>query len=120
MQVERFSSQTQTDSPPQVVDALTYVDVERTEDGSIEEDYVVWIRRAIKHASPDGLPSEYVEKYLRKFVGDETEEEQEITMIRTRMAPGKGSLLEQEGREMRLGGFVMAGASGRLRDGSTA
>ena len=66
------------------IDALCYVDVQRTEDGKIEPDYVVWVNKAIKEASQCGLPAEYVEKYLRPFtpLPPPPEKEQQIAYVR--------------------------------------
>ncbi len=64
------------------VDALAYVDVQRLEEGTIEPDYVVWVYKAIEQGKKAGVPSDYVEKYLRPWVG-EVENLQEINMVRT-------------------------------------
>lgn len=72
----------------QVVKVLMYVDVQRPDEGEIMPDYVVWINKAIRDAKRFGLPDEYVEKYIRKYIPPtSTEEEQrEIEMVRV-MAP---------------------------------
>ena len=66
------------------VDALCYVDVQRTVDDKIEPDYIFWINKGIKEASQFGLPTEYVEKYLRPFtpLPPPPEKEQDILYIR--------------------------------------
>lgn len=66
------------------VEALCYVDVQRTVDGKIEPDYVVWVNKGIREASQCGLPVEYVEKYLRPFTPPPPppEKEQDIAYVR--------------------------------------
>jgi hypothetical protein len=67
------------------VKVMTYVDVQRLDDGAIMPDYVVWIRKAIRDARPFGLPDEYVERSLRPWipmVEDEEEEGRDIEMVR--------------------------------------
>lgn len=72
------------------VQAMTYVDVQRPDEGTIMPDYVVWIVKAIREATPSGLPGEYVEKYLRPWLPatSEKDEKREIIMVRV-MAPEK-------------------------------
>lgn len=66
------------------LDTLCYVDVQRTVDGKIEPDYVVWINKGITEASQAGLPAEYVDKYLRPFtpLPPPPEKEQDIAYVR--------------------------------------
>lgn len=66
------------------IDTLCYVDVQRTEDGNIEPDYVVWVNKGIREATQVGLPGEYVDKYLRPFtpLPPPPEKEQEIAYVR--------------------------------------
>ncbi|KAK0103104.1 hypothetical protein ONS95_000720 [Cadophora gregata] len=64
------------------VKALAYVDVQRLEVGTIEPDYIVWVHKAIQHGLQSGVPSDYIEKYLRPWVGD-LMSQQEINMVRT-------------------------------------
>jgi len=64
----------------QSVSVMTYVDVQRPEEGAIMSDYVVWINKAIRDAKPFGLPSDYVEKYLRPYIPAQTKEEEEREM----------------------------------------
>lgn len=72
----------------QVVKALVYVDVERPDEGIIMPDYVVWINKAIRDAKPFGLPDDYVEKYLRKYLPPTSKEEEERDLEPVRvMAP---------------------------------
>ncbi|KAF2212941.1 hypothetical protein CERZMDRAFT_40249 [Cercospora zeae-maydis SCOH1-5] len=72
----------------QKVQVMTYVDVERTVDGRIDKDYVVWIVKAIREAAAIGMPMEYAEKYLRPWLpkSTEVEEKQEIVMVRVMRA----------------------------------
>lgn len=71
------------DGTPQIVSAITHIDVKRTGEGKGEPDYYFWINRAISDASKEGLPQEYVEKYMRPFVPfkAETEEDQKTNMV---------------------------------------
>lgn len=62
--------------------SLAYVDVQRLEEGIIEPDYIVWVNKAIRDGLKNGIPKEYVEKYLRRWVGN-PEKEQDIMMVRT-------------------------------------
>jgi len=66
------------------VETLCYVDVQRTADGKIEPDYVVWVNKGIREATQVGLPTEYVEKYLRPFtpLPPPPSKEQDIQYVR--------------------------------------
>ena len=72
----------------QMVPCMTYVDVQRPDEGAIMPDYIIWINKAIREAKPFGLPDDYVEKYIRPYIPPtyKEEEEQEIQMVRV-MAP---------------------------------
>lgn len=72
----------------QMVPCMTYVDVRRPDEGSIMPDYIIWINKAVREAKEFGLPSAYVEKYIRPYIPPtyKEEEEQEIQMVRV-MAP---------------------------------
>jgi len=74
----------------QVVKALVYVDVERLDEGIIMPDYVIWIAKAIRDAKPFGLPDNYAEKYLRKYLPpiSKEQEERDLEPVRV-MAPRK-------------------------------
>ena len=50
------------------IQTMTYVDVQRPDDGVIMPDYIVWINQAIRDAGPFGLPADYVEKYIRGYI----------------------------------------------------
>lgn len=122
--VHRFSGEKDwVETTAQKVTATTYVDTQRMTEGAIEGDYIVWINRAIFDATREGMPQEYVDKYLRRFVGAAPAEDMEITMVRTTMKPGMGSLLDQEAGSAGVkvpAGFMMGASGGRVRDGSTA
>ena len=80
--VTRIDSQSQplynrTTGEIQTVRATTYIDVKRTTDGPIMQDYLIWCNRAIADATPEGLPQSYVEKYLRPFVPIRVEQDHE-------------------------------------------
>lgn len=85
-EVER--SEADGNATGQRVAAMTYVDVQRPDEGVIMPDYVVWINKAIKEAKPFGLPDEYVEKYIRQYIplASKEDEEREIEIVRV-MAP---------------------------------
>ena len=72
----------------QSVPCMTYVDVQRPEDGTIEADYVVWIHKAIREAKQYGLPEDYVAHSIQPYlpVTSKEDEEREIMMVRV-MAP---------------------------------
>jgi len=72
----------------QTVTAMSYVDVQRPDEGEIMPDYIIWINKAVREAKPFGLPDEYVEKYIRPFIPPtyNAEEEREIEMVRV-MSP---------------------------------
>lgn len=66
----------------QKLDAVTYVDVQRVDDGQINKEYVYWMNKAIEDASKCEMPASYVGKYLKPFV-PERPGEPEIEMVRT-------------------------------------
>lgn len=68
----------------QMVPCMTYVDVQRLDEGEIMPDYMVWINKAIRDAKPHGLPDSYVEKYIRPYIPpmDKEEEEREMLVVR--------------------------------------
>lgn len=49
----------------------------------IEPDYIVWVNKAIRDGLKNGVPGEYGEKYLRRWVGVQGKE-QETMRVRTR------------------------------------
>lgn len=67
----------------QTVQVMTYVDVQRPDEGEIMPDYIIWINKAIREAKPFGLPDDYVTKYIRPYIPPtyKEEEEQEIQMV---------------------------------------
>lgn len=71
------------------VAATTYVDFQRQEEGRIEKEYVVWIKKAIKDAVQCGMPSAYAEQNIESYLPKVNNEEvgalgnEEIMMVRT-------------------------------------
>ncbi|KAG6820645.1 hypothetical protein H0H93_013844 [Arthromyces matolae] len=51
-----------------VVDTLVYVDVERLTEGPPREEYIKRINYAFADGKKEGIPQEYIDKYIRKFV----------------------------------------------------
>ena len=51
-----------------IIEGLVYVDVERTNVGGIEEEYVYRMNQGIRDAVQMGMPEEYVERSLRPFI----------------------------------------------------
>ncbi len=68
------------------LDAMTYVDVQRVEDGQINKEYVYWMNKAIEDAAKCEMPDEYAEQYLRPFVPELSKDELETVMVRTMIA----------------------------------
>lgn len=66
-----------------LVQAMSYVDVQRTTPGKIEREYVVWVKKAIADGYAGGMPVAYAEKYLVPFLPTEERELQDIVMVRT-------------------------------------
>jgi gamma-glutamylcyclotransferase len=69
LDVEIVSSSPEAEK--QVVKALVYVDLVRTGTGICKEEYVGRMNRGIRDAVEKGMPTEYVESVLRKWVPDE-------------------------------------------------
>jgi gamma-glutamylcyclotransferase len=68
------------------VNAMSYVDVQRTSMGKIEKEYVVWVRKAMEDGVQCGMPKEYAEKYLLPYLPTEKEERamvEDVVMVRT-------------------------------------
>jgi gamma-glutamylcyclotransferase len=57
-----------TASSWQVVDALTYVDLEGTTEGVPRDEYIPRMENAVKDALDKGVPPEYVRKYMSMFL----------------------------------------------------
>lgn len=70
------------------IKCMTYVDVQRQDEGEIMPDYIIWINKAIREGKPLGLPDDYVQKYIRPYIPPDYKEgeDQEIEMVRV-MAP---------------------------------
>ena len=64
------------------LEAMTYVDVQRVEEGKINKEYVYWMNKAMEDAKRCDMPDSYAEKYLRPFV-PESKGEPDIMMVRT-------------------------------------
>jgi len=65
------------------LEAMTYVDVQRIDDGQINKEYVYWMNKAIVDATRCEMPGEYAEKCLRPFVPELGKDELETVMVRT-------------------------------------
>lgn len=67
------------------LEVTTYVDIDRTKEGIISKEYLVWMRKAIADGLKCGVPQSYFEKYVQKFLPeDETVgHEDKIIMQRT-------------------------------------
>lgn len=50
------------------IKCLVYVDFDRVEEGSPEEDYIRRMNLAIADALSAGVPEDYIENYLRRFI----------------------------------------------------
>jgi hypothetical protein len=48
----------------------------------MEPDYIVWVQKAMQDGLKLGVPSDYIEKYLQSWVGEE-KSQQDIMMVRT-------------------------------------
>ncbi|KAG6856463.1 hypothetical protein H0H87_004323 [Tephrocybe sp. NHM501043] len=51
-----------------IVDALVYIDVQRQNEGAPRHEYIARINHAFKDGKKEGIPQEYIEKYIRKFI----------------------------------------------------
>jgi len=50
------------------VDSLVYVDVEKKSESVPKKEYVYRMNMAIADALKEGVPKDYIEKYLRPFI----------------------------------------------------
>lgn len=75
------------DGTPQTVSSSVHIDVQRTQEGTVNPEYILWINRAVNDATKEGLPIEYAEKYIRPFVParEETEDERSTNMVVRRL-----------------------------------
>ena len=48
--------------------AFVYIDEKRKTEGIIKEEYIIRMNYAIADALAEGIPNEYIETYLRRFV----------------------------------------------------
>ncbi|RDB21099.1 hypothetical protein Hypma_011864 [Hypsizygus marmoreus] len=53
------------------VDALIYIDIERTEDGPPREEYITRLNMAISDGIRQENPKEYFDKYLRPYIPED-------------------------------------------------
>lgn len=51
-----------------VLDALVYVDQERTSEGGPTKEYIYRINMGVNDAIEEGVPVDYVERYIRPFI----------------------------------------------------
>lgn len=51
-----------------IIQALVYVDVERLNEGPPRTEYIYRINEAVKDAIQQGIPQDYFEKYIRRFI----------------------------------------------------
>ncbi|KAG5638970.1 hypothetical protein H0H81_008190 [Sphagnurus paluster] len=51
-----------------MIQALVYTDVERLNEGPPKTEYITRINRAVDDARQEGIPQEYVDKYIRPFI----------------------------------------------------
>lgn len=74
------------DTEGEELEATVYVDAQRTTEGRVEREYVIWLRKAIEDAKACGMPDSYVDQYIRKHVpevNDTSLSDQDIMMART-------------------------------------
>ncbi|KAG6860592.1 hypothetical protein C0995_009482 [Termitomyces sp. Mi166 len=55
-----------------LIDALVYVDVERLEEGVPRHEYIARINHAFRDGKNEGIPQEYIDKYIRKFIPEKS------------------------------------------------
>jgi hypothetical protein len=66
------------------LDATVYVDVQRLEEGKIEKEYAVWVKKAIVDGVRYGMPPFYAEKYLEPVLPEgKGEGLADVVMVRT-------------------------------------
>ena len=59
---------TNGDGEPEVVEALIYVDVERKSESHPRTEYIYRMNMGIEDAQKEGVPGDYIDKYLRPFI----------------------------------------------------
>ncbi|KAG6880273.1 hypothetical protein C0992_001842 [Termitomyces sp. T32_za158] len=52
--------------------ALVYVDIERLKEGPPRHEYIARINHAFRDGKNEGIPQEYITKYIRKFIPEES------------------------------------------------
>ncbi|KAJ9657298.1 hypothetical protein H2198_004421 [Neophaeococcomyces mojaviensis] len=73
------------------VEAIAYVNPQLVAEGKIEQDYVIWVRKAIKDAKSCGMPEAYAQKYMAKYLPKEEgdlPDPEKITMVRSKYSQG--------------------------------
>jgi gamma-glutamylcyclotransferase len=80
---EEQAEYTAAGQEPPVVKAMTYVDRQRTNEGKIEKEYIVWVRKAIEDGEKCGMPKEYAAKHIERYLPEGSEKHSDIMMIRT-------------------------------------
>lgn len=67
------------------VEATCYIDVDHVSEGNISKEYIVWLRKAIADGLALGIPSQYFEQYMSKFLPEDegVGREDRIIMLRT-------------------------------------
>lgn len=67
------------------VDATCYIDTVRTSEGRMSKEYIVLMRKAIADGLHLGVPADYFERYMSKFLpeGADVGQEEKLIMLRT-------------------------------------
>lgn len=53
------------------IEVMTYIDFERTTEGHISKEYIFLMRKALADGIKCGVPAEYFQKYLQKFLPED-------------------------------------------------
>lgn len=67
------------------VEAMTYIDEDRTSDGVASRENLTFLRRAIDDGLQSGVPRSYFDKYWKRFLPEDESvgRQEDITMVRT-------------------------------------
>ena len=68
------SSKPNTTAPAAEETMLVYIDRKRTKPDTPKKEYIYRMNMGIKDAEAEGMPREYVEKVVRKFISEEDDE----------------------------------------------
>ena len=60
------------------VEALVYIDKKRTKEGKPKEEYIHRINKGVDDATAKGMPEDYVEAYIRRFIPAEKKEKEAV------------------------------------------